>query len=273
MTPKESYRVARRSLRFDLAKTLEAMSKIDSLGARWRRLPAVKPPRAFKGAAYERRMRELERYLRDTWAPTPGFKYLSKEHPVRLAAQEKAKAYIPHHLDDYVWRSGDATLPPPVEYVKPQPLRKSKLVDKADPYYTPPQLWMPEHMEEAAVSFGQDDYEMSDDSSTPALELVDDSDWWETSKRTDRDEQYKPVRSEALSDPLVQMLQAEGSYDEASDLCRMHRAGFAHNSMNFYMQQRPDMYPQTLPGTVWVSQANGSTAEVKPYIRNPRKVA
>ncbi|MBK8113196.1 MAG: hypothetical protein IPK44_01105 [Candidatus Accumulibacter sp.] len=145
---------------------------------------------------------------------TPGHRHpvsntCRKNTPFASLLKKKRRRTF-HHLDDYVWRSGDATLHRQLEYVKPQPLRKSKLVDKADPYYTPPQLWMPEHMEEAAVSFGQDDYEMSDDSSTPALELVDDSDWWETSKRTDRDEQYKPVRPKRCPTRSCRCSQAEG---------------------------------------------------------------
>ena len=65
MTPKEQYRIQRRSLRFDLAKCIKGMSNIDSLVARWKRIPATKPPRAFPGAKFLRQMREVERYLRD----------------------------------------------------------------------------------------------------------------------------------------------------------------------------------------------------------------
>lgn len=227
MTPKEQYRIQRRSLRFDLAKCIKAMSKIDSLGSRWRRLPAIKPVRQFPGAKFLRQMREVERHLRNTWASTPGFKYLPPEHPVRLAAQERAKAHQPHFLDDFIWRSGDATLPPPVEYVKPQPLRKSKVVEKVDPYYVPPQLWLPEEVVEAETGSSRDD-------------------------------------------PLVILLEREGAYHEAYELRQSHRAGTTQTVLKFYMEQRPDRYPQTLPGTVWVSQRDGDTTEVQPYVRTRR---
>lgn len=212
--------------------------------------------------------------------------YLPVNHPARLTVQRAARVKLGLEPAFKARRHADVVLPPPVEYVKPQPLRRRKVgnedkflygyfratKDSPEQFaYDPPQFFMFDHMFDAEQSLMVEEPELDEsDSSTPALELVDDGDWWETSKHTDRDEQYKPVRSEALSDPLVQLLQAEGSYDEASDLCRLHRAGFAHNSMNFYMQQRPDLYPQTLPGTVWVSQSSGTTAEVKPYIRTRR---
>lgn len=323
MTPKEQYRLTRRSLRYDATKEREGLEmKYPSLLKRWLRIPGTnrqmcqrsydipfsnevdggmskaysewyakqsgtyeKVPKRFPGAKFLRQMREVERYLRDTWAHAPGFKYLPEDHPVRIAAQEKAQAYEPHFMDDYVWRNGDATLPPAVEYAKPQPLRRRRAGNE-DKFlygffpetasapvqweYEPPQLWMPDHMLEAeqGLAFEEAAYE--------EVELVDDDDdgdWWETSKLTDRAEQYKPVRSEALSDPLVQMLINEGSYDEASELCHRHRAGFAQNSMKFYMEQRPDRYPQTLPGTVWVSQSGDTASEVTPHIRSRRAKA
>lgn len=322
MTPKELYRVTRRSLRFDAAKMSKGLGeKYPPLLMRWLRIPGTnrqmcrdsynipfsnkedgdmskayrewyakqsgtyeKVPKRFPGAARLREMREVERYLRDTWAPTPGFKYLQSTHPVRLAAQEKARTYEPHFMDDFRWRSGDATLPPPVEYAKPQALRRRRAGNEdkflygffpetaAAPVqweYEPPQLWMPDHMLEAeqGLAFEEAAYE-----ETELVNDDDDGDWWETSKFTDQAGQYKPTRSEALSDPLVQMLINEGSYDEASELCHRHRAGFAQNSVKFYMEQRPDCYPQTLPGTVWVSQSSG-TSEVKTQVRIRKKVA
>lgn len=223
MTPKEQYRIQRRSLRFDLAKCIKGMSNIDSLVARWKRIPATKSPRAFPGAKFLRQMR-------DTWAPAPGFKYLPPSHPVRLAAQEKARTYEPHFMDDFRWRNGDATLPPPVEYAPVKQLRRVRQApEKTDPYYVPPQLWLPDDVLEAETASSH-------------------------------------------SDPLVILLEREGSYQEAYELRQSHRAGTTQTVLKFYMEQRPDRYPQTLPGTVWVSQSSG-TSEVKPHIRNRRTKA
>lgn len=259
MTPKEQYRIQRRSLRYDATKKdmglrtysfrkFPAAKTRSQADAFWRRLCLKwerenldliqeKPdffwqdPRFEWGATTQKESPvEVERYLRDTWAPVPGFKYLPTEHPVRLTAQEKAQAYEPHFMDDFRWRSGDATLPPPVEYAPVKQLRRVRQApEKTDPYYVPPQLWLPEDVLEAETASSH-------------------------------------------SDPLVILLEREGSYHEAYELRQSHRAGTTQTVLKFYMEQRPDRYPQTLPGTVWVSQSSGAS-EVKPQVRIRRKVA
>ena len=305
MTPKESYRVARRSSRYDASKEAEGLKRRwPSLLTRWMKIPGLDAQMVkrswnvpfsnaedgnmskryatwMEAQASSCRYAKLPVYKHRPVTPSRIWDTVMRDVLTERVEQDRDISYTPKYV------RGDRTkvvLPPAPEYAPVRTLvrRKKGNEDKflygffpatvhslVQWAYEPPQLWMPEHMEEAALSFGPDDW-TSSEVDDAALELVGDDDWWETSKRTDRDGQYKPVRSEVFSDPLVQLLHAEGSHDEAVDLCSMHRAGFAHNSMNLYMEQRPDRYPQTLPGTVWVSEGLNETKAVKPYVRARR---
>ena len=230
MTPKESYRVARRSRRHDVTKALNGkFSKLN---------PAINPEQdldQFEKSLFARPDRpgvELCRSLPmkegngDSFMR--GVHYIPPYYPaIAEAAAIKARTAS---LDEPIYTRGDRTkvvLPPAPAYAPVTPIRKRVVAEKADPYYVPPQLWLPDDIIEAETS-------------------------------------------SSSGDSLVILLEREGAYQEASELRQAHRAGTKQTVLKFYMEQRPDLYPQTLPGTVWVSQANGSTAEVKPYIRNRR---
>lgn len=129
-----------------------------------------------------------------------------------------------------IYTRGDRSkvvLPPAPEYAPVTQLCKVRSApEKADPYYTPPQLWLPDEVREAETS-------------------------------------------SSSGDPLVIMLEREGSYQEAFELRQSHRAGTTQTVLKLYMEQRPDHYPQTLPGTVWVSQSSSTEAKQRVH---PRRV-
>lgn len=152
------------------------------------------------------------------------------------------------HYEEPVYQRGDRSkvvLPPPVEYAKPTMIRRRKVGNEAKFLYgfhpataTAPVQW---------------EYQ------PPQLWMPDDL--------------IENEVSSSSGDPLVILLEREGAYQEANELRQQHRAATTQGVLKFYMEQRPDRYPCTLPGTVWVNQANGSTAEVQPYVRTRRKVA
>ena len=234
MTPKESYRVARRSRRHDVTKALNGRFKTIN--------PAINPDQdldQFEKTLFTRpdrpgveTCRSLPMKEGNGDSFMRGVHYVPPYYPaIAEAAAIKARTAS---LDEPVYTRGDRTkvvLPPAPAYAPVKQLHRVRHApDKANPYYVPPQLWLPDDIIEAETS-------------------------------------------SSSGDPLVMLLEREGAYQEASELRQAHRAGTKQTVLKFYMEQRPDLYPQTLPGTVWVSQANGSTTEVKPYIRNRRKVA
>jgi hypothetical protein len=225
MTPKESYRVSRRSQRYDPIKALNGRFKTIASG-----IDSAMPLELFEKALYSRPDRQgVETCRSKPMQPGDSFMrgvhYIPPYYPaIAEAAAIKARAAW---LEEPVYQRGDRTkvvLPPAPEYAPVTQIRKRVISEKADPYYVPPQLWLPDEVIEAETS-------------------------------------------SSSSDPLVILLEREGSYQEAYELRQSHRAGTSQTVLKFYMEQRPDRYPQTLPGTVWASQLDDSATEVKPYVR------
>ena len=229
MTPKEQYRIQRRSQRYDAIKALNG--KFSKLA------PKIDPDQTLENfektliARLDRPGVELCRSLPMQHGDSfmRGVHYIPPYYPaIAEAAAEKART-APLH--DPIYTRGDireVVLPPAPEYAPVKQLRRVRQApEKTDPYYTPPQLWLPEEVVEAETGSSRDD-------------------------------------------PLVILLEREGAYHEAYELRQSHRAGTTQTVLKFYMEQRPDRYPQTLPGTVWVSQRDGDTTEVQPYVRTRR---
>lgn len=168
--------------------------------------------------------------------------YPMKGYEAKIAAWNKAVAqvvakqgelFIKHFGQDVtmyesIYKRGDRSkvvLPPEPKYAPVTQLHKVSCTrEKADPYYMPPQLWLPEEVSEAETASSSDD-------------------------------------------PLVIMLEREGSHQEAYELQQSHRAGTAQTVLKLYMEQRPDQYPQTLPGTVWTSQPSSTETKQRVYLR------
>jgi len=73
------------------------------------------------------------------------------------------------------------------------------------------------------------------------------------------------------ADPLCILLAREGSYDEAYQLARQHRAGQDHIVQKMLLQQRPDLDEKGShdDGVAWVAD----TAPLRPVVRRIRRAA